>query len=78
LKSWKTQPTFRRSIGTFDRFSRARSRPPTTIVPDVGSISFSINRMIVDFPEPEAPTTNTNSPLSITNETSVSAATFGS
>ena len=42
------------------------------------SSSLSSSRMIVDFPEPDAPTTNTNSPLSITNETSESAATFGS
>ena len=34
--------------------------------------------MTVDLPEPDAPTTNTNSPLSITNETSESAWTFGS
>ena len=33
---------------------------------------------MVDLPEPEAPTTKTNSPLSITNETSLSATTFGS
>ena len=33
---------------------------------------------MVDFPEPEAPTTKTNSPLSIANETSLSAVTFGS
>ena len=33
LKSWKTQPMLRRSIGTFERLSRVRSRPPTTILP---------------------------------------------
>ena len=48
------------------------------IRPEVGSSSFSSRRMIVDLPEPDAPTTKTNSPLSITNETSESAATFGS
>jgi len=73
LKSWKTHPTFRRSIGTFERLSRPRSRPPTMIRPRVGSSSLSSSRITVDLPEPEAPTTNTNSPLSITNETSRSA-----
>ena len=34
--------------------------------------------MTVDLPEPEAPTMKTNSPLSIPNETSCSAATSGS
>jgi hypothetical protein len=48
------------------------------IRPDVGSSSFSRRRTTVDFPEPEAPTTKTNSPLSITKERSESAATFGS
>ena len=33
---------------------------------------------MVDLPEPDAPTTKTNSPLSIANETSFSASTFGS
>ena len=78
LKSWKTQPTLRRSIGTFECLSRPRSRPPTRMRPEVGSSSFRSRRMIVDLPEPEAPTTKTNSPLSITNETPSSAVTFGS
>ena len=78
LKSWNTQPTFRRSIGTFECLSRPRSRPPTRMRPDVGSSSLRRSRMIVDLPEPEAPTTKTNSPLSITNETPSSAVTFGS
>ena len=47
-------------------------------VPAVGSISFSTSRITVDLPEPEAPTTKTKSPFSITKETSMSAATFGS
>jgi hypothetical protein len=46
--------------------------------PSVGSISLRSRRIIVDFPDPEAPTTKTNSPLSITNETSSSAVTPGS
>ncbi len=78
LKSWKTQPMFRRSIGTFERRSRPRSRPPTMIRPEVGSSSFRSSRTIVDFPEPDGPTRKTNSPFSITNEASSRATTFGS
>ena len=78
LKSWKTQPTFRRSSGTLERFSRSRSRPPTRIRPDVGSSSLRSSRMIVDLPEPDGPTTKTNSPFSITNETPSTATTSGS
>ena len=44
----------------------------------VGSISLSKRRMIVDLPDPEAPTTKTKSPFSITNETSLRATTSGS
>ena len=78
LKSWKTQPTLRRRSGTRERLSRVRSRPPTTTRPEVGSSSFRRRRIIVDLPEPDAPTTKTNSPLSIANETSFNATTFGS
>ena len=78
LKSWNTQPTLRRSSGTFQRFSRPRSRPPTMMRPVVGSSSFSSSRMIVDLPDPDGPTTNTNSPLSIVNEMWSSAVTSGS
>ena len=75
LKSWNTQPRFRRRSGTFEPLSLARSRPPTMIRPDVGSTSFRRRRIIVDLPEPEAPTMKTNSPLSTTNETPSSAVT---
>ena len=68
----------RRKSGTFERLSRARSRPPTMMRPAVGSSSFRSRRMMVDLPEPEAPTTKTNSPLSITKDTSERACTFGS
>ena len=46
--------------------------------PSVGSISFSSSFTSVDLPEPDAPTMNTKSPFSITNETSFSAVTSGS
>jgi len=78
LKSWKTQPRLRRSWGTFEPLRRPRSRPATKMRPEVGSSSFSNRRMTVDLPDPEAPTTKTNSPFSMTNDTSERAATFGS
>src|SRR5579863_379025 len=78
LKSWNTQPTLRRSSGTWLCFSRERSRPPTMIRPPVGSISFSRSFTSVDLPEPDAPTTKTKSPFSITKVTPFSAATSGS
>ena len=67
---------FRRSWATFDRRRRARSRPPTTIRPEVGSKFRAAAGTIVDFPEPEGPTRKTNSPFSITNEAPSSATTF--
>ena len=39
--------------------------------PLVGSISFSKRRINVDLPEPEEPTTKTNSPLLISRDTSL-------
>ena len=76
LKSWKTQPRLRRRSGTFERLRRPRSRPPTMMRPPVGSTSLSRRRISVDLPEPDAPTTNTNSPLSMTNETPSRALTL--
>ena len=76
LKSWKTQPRFRRRSGTLEPLRRPRSRPPTMILPPVGSTSFSRSRMSVDLPDPDAPTTKTNSPFSITKETPSSAVTW--
>ena len=74
----ETQPRLRRSIGTFDCFSRPRSRPPTMMRPEVGSSSFKSSRTSVDLPEPEAPTMKTNSPFSIRKETLSSATMSGS
>jgi hypothetical protein len=48
------------------------------ILPWVGSISFRRSRITVDLPEPDAPTTNTNSPLSIVKDTPSRALTPGS
>src|SRR5215472_2201347 len=63
-KSWKTQPIRRRSSGTRQLVSRARSLPATWILPSVGRSSRRINRRNVDLPEPDGPTRKTNSPFS--------------
>ncbi len=66
---------FRRRNGTFHIESFPMFLPATKISPFVGSSSFSSSRISVDFPEPEGPTTNTNSPLPISRFTSPSATT---
>src|SRR5215469_18214668 len=63
-KSWKTQPIRRRSSGTRQLVSRARSLPATWILPSVGRSSLRINRKNVDLPEPDGPTRKMNSPFS--------------
>ena len=78
MKSWKTQPMLRRSVGTFDRFSFGSDLPPTIRLPDVTSISFRSSLMNVDLPDPDGPTRNTNSPLSICTDTSSSPMIAGS
>src|SRR6478609_6350064 len=60
----------RRSVGTLERLSFGSDLPPTMRLPAVGSISFRSSLMNVDLPEPEGPTRNTNSPLSICTDTS--------
>ncbi len=49
------------------------SRPASRILPWSGSSSRRSRRSSVVLPEPDDPTTNTNSPLSIDNEMSRSA-----
>ena len=53
LKSWKTQPTLRRSSGTFECLRRAGRARRRGSGPHVGSSSFRSSRMIVDLPEPD-------------------------
>ena len=69
-KSWKTQPIVRRSFGTFHLLSVFSVWPLTMTLPDVGVSSFSSSRRNVDFPEPDDPMRKTNSPLSISVDTS--------
>jgi hypothetical protein len=57
-----------RKRGTFERLSRPRSRPDDRAA--LGGLELLQEEAdTVDFPEPDAPTTNTNSPLSIVNDT---------
>ena len=65
LKSWKTTPSFLRYLATPLDFNLDNLMLPTVIIPSVGLSSFKSNLIKVDFPEPLAPTTNTNSPSSI-------------
>ena len=69
-KSWKTQPMVRRSLGTCHLLIVFSVLPLTMTVPEVGVSSFSSSRRNVDFPEPEDPMRKTNSPLSISVDTS--------
>ena len=78
LKSWKTQPIWRRSVEIFRCCRRAMSRPPMMIFPLVASSSLRRSRTSVVLPEPDAPTMKTNSPLSIPKLTLSSATTSGS
>ena len=75
LKSWNTQPMERRSAGTFQVESRLSSLPATQMRPLVGLSSLVSSRRKVDLPEPDWPTTKTNSPLPISTETSSRAIT---
>lgn len=72
-KSWNTVPSWRRMWGTFQFDSRARSLPRTCTVPVLARSSRRSRRRKVDFPEPEDPTRKTNSPFSISRDTSLSA-----
>lgn len=49
--------------------------PAMVMLPSVGSSSFNNSLIRVDFPEPLSPTTNTNSPSSISRLTSFKAGT---
>jgi hypothetical protein len=65
----------RRSAGTFQAASRFSSLPATQMRPALGRSSLISRRMNVDLPDPDWPTTKTNSPLAISTETSSRAMT---
>src|SRR5699024_9417286 len=69
-KSWNTVPIPRRRYGTFQLGIFTTDFPAMWIRPAVGTSSRRMRRMTVDLPEPEAPTRNTNSPRSASNEIS--------
>ena len=50
-------------------------RPPISISPEVMSSSPAIMRSSVDFPQPEGPTSTTNSPSAMSREMSLSTGT---
>src|SRR5919112_4390969 len=60
----------RRSLGTCHLLIVLSVLPLTMTVPRVGSSSLSSRRRKVDLPEPEEPIRKTNSPLSISVDTS--------
>src|SRR5688500_20401150 len=60
----------RRSYGTCHLLIVFSVVPYTTTVPEVGVSSFSRRRRKVDLPEPDDPIRKTNSPLSISVDTS--------
>ena len=60
----------RRSLGTCHLLIVFSVLPLTMTVPEVGVSSFSSSRRNVDLPEPEDPMRKTNSPLSISVDTS--------
>ena len=73
-KSWNTVPISRRMAGTFQLCSLFSSRPATNTLPLLERCSRRIRRRKVDLPEPEGPTRKTNSPLSMSTDTSERAA----
>ncbi len=62
--------------GTFQFDRRARSLPSTWTVPWLARSSRRMSRRNVDLPEPEEPTRKTNSPFSISRDTSLRAGWF--
>ena len=64
---WNAMPT---------RSARAvTSRPPTTMTPELGRTSPLTSRRMVDLPQPEGPTSATNSPSAMRRLVSARAGT---
>jgi hypothetical protein len=72
-KSWNTTPRLRRKYGTLRLDSVPSCCPSTWIWPEEGFSSFRTRRRKLDFPEPDAPTRKTNSPLRTSRLTLLSA-----
>ena len=67
-KSWKMMPIVRRRWGICHSRMLRREKPLTITRPSEGSISPIKILITVDFPLPEGPTMNTNSPSLISKE----------
>jgi len=76
LKYWKMNPirSLRRLVSSVSVMSLVRT-PLIQISPEVGVPRHPIRFRSVDFPEPEGPITEMNSPRSTWNETPASAVT---
>jgi hypothetical protein len=76
LKLWNTKPSvrFRISASRF-RSSRPTSSPASRYAPLVGRSRQPSRFMSVDFPDPDAPMTATDSPASMSSDTPASAFT---
>ena len=72
-KSWKMTPTVRRMWGICHSLILRSEKPLTITLPSLGSISPMSSLMTVDFPLPEGPTMNTNSPSCISIESPLRA-----
>ena len=73
--SWNTICTFERSGRSARGLSGAISVPRSRISPEVGSISRTMQRATVDFPEPDSPTMPSVCPLRSSRSTSAAART---
>src|ERR671914_689423 len=73
--SWKIIISSRRIGRMSERDRRVMSRPSKTTLPPVGSRSRMTQRAIVDFPQPDSPTTPRVSPERTVNETPSTALT---
>ena len=60
--SWNTICISRRSGRICRRLNLVMSRPSNMIEPEVASRSLSTSRAVVDFPQPDSPTSPTVSP----------------
>ena len=71
--SWNTGCMRRRSAKVSLRESPATSTPSTSIVPEVGSSSFSTIFATVDLPDPDSPTRARVLPRGMSNDTASTA-----
>jgi hypothetical protein len=71
--SWKMICISLRSARSDRLSSVVTFRPWNVTSPDVGSISRRIVRPVVDFPQPDSPTSPSVSPAMMSNETSSTA-----